>query len=122
MSCESFVSDYEAALATQDWAVVAPLIADDARVVFSDGTLLAGKEAIRAAYERNFASIEGEEFRVSNIHWLLKSDQAAAYMFEFHWTGLIQGRVASGSGRGTTVLERRDGIWVLVGEQLGPKS
>ncbi len=122
MAPEDFVKSYEAALGRQDWESVAPLIADTARVVFSDGRVLSGKAAIRAAYEHNFATIKGEEFRVENVEWLVRTDKAAAYGFDFRWSGYIDGQLASGSGRGTAVLARQDEVWVLVGEQLGPKS
>ena len=102
--------------------MVAPHISDDARVVFSNGASHVGKEAIRTAYERNFATIKSEEFRIENIHWMLETPECAAYMFDFYWTGIIDGKKASGSGRGTAVLVRETDRWVLVGEQLGPKT
>lgn len=120
MSPRDFVKDYEAALASQDWIVVAPLISDEARVVFSDGSLHGGKDAIRTAYERNFAAIKNEDYRIENVHWLIETSDSAAYMFDFYWSGVIQGREASGSGRGTAILARKDDRWVLVAEQLGP--
>lgn len=122
MSAKSFVKEYEHALGTQDWQSVAPLISDDAIVIFSNGSLHAGKEAIRAAYQHNFSTIKGEEYRIENVHWLAETAGAAAYSFEFHWTGVIDGRKASGSGRGTSVLVCKSDQWLLVGEQLGPKS
>ncbi|MEM6636199.1 MAG: nuclear transport factor 2 family protein [Pseudomonadota bacterium] len=122
MPARSFVTEYEHALGTQDWNCVAPLVSDDAIVIFSDGSLHAGKAAIRAAYQRNFDTIKGEEYRIENVHWLAETSDAAAYSFEFHWTGVIEGRHVSGSGRGTAVLVRRDDRWQLVGEHLGPKA
>ncbi len=121
MSHTDFIKQYEAALGTQDWTVVAPLISDDARVGFSNGALLAGKEAIRIAYERNFTTIRNEEYRIENVHWLLETPANAADMFDFRWLGFIEGQEASGSGRGTAVLVRQAERWVLIGEQLGPK-
>lgn len=120
MSPRSFVEQYEAALGTQDWATVAPLIHDDARVVFSNGTLLEGKAAIQRAYTHNFATIKGEDYRVDNVHWLVEQPETAAYMFAFRWAGVIQGRQTSGAGRGTTVLVHTDTGWQLVAEHLGP--
>ncbi|MCR9062111.1 MAG: nuclear transport factor 2 family protein [Rhodobacteraceae bacterium] len=122
MSARNFVKEYEAALGTQDWNCVAPLISDDARVIFSNGSLLIGKDAIKAAYQHNFAMIEGEDYRVENVQWLSEAADSAAYMFEFSWTGMIDGREVSGTGRGTAILGRAEDRWVLVGEQLGPKS
>lgn len=122
MSAKDFVKQYEAALGTQDWTKVAPLISDRATVVFSNGSMHVGKDAIRTAYEYNFTTIKNEEYRVENTHWLLETPDSAAYMFDFHWTGLIEGRKASGSGRGTAVLVRESKRWVLIGEQLGRKA
>ncbi|MEL6840052.1 MAG: nuclear transport factor 2 family protein [Pseudomonadota bacterium] len=121
MSPADFIKEYETALGTQDWTAVAPLICDDARVIFSDGSLHTGKDAIRAAYERNFATIKSEKFSIANVHWLLETSKSAAYMFDFHWAGVVEGQQTSGSGRGTTVLVRRADRWLLVAEQLGPK-
>lgn len=122
MSAQVFIEAYEAALRTQDWGEVAPLISDQAIVVFSDGSIHMGKEAIRSAYERNFATIKNEEYRVENVRWLTETTDIAAYMFDFHWNGLIKGREASGAGRGTAVLVREEDQWLLVGEQLGPST
>ncbi|MEO1701964.1 MAG: nuclear transport factor 2 family protein [Pseudomonadota bacterium] len=122
MSASAFVVEYEAALGTQDWNLVAPLVSDDAKVIFSNGSMLDGKEAIKSAYEHNFNTIKGEEYRIDNVQWILETADSAAYMFEFHWAGVIGGRKASGSGRGTAILVRVDDRWMLVGEQLGPKS
>ena len=120
MSASEFVKQYEAALATQDWEEVAPLIHQKASVVFSDGSVHRGKDAVRAAYERNFDLIKNEEYRIANVHWLLDSSDSAAYMFDFFWTGDIDGQRASGAGRGTAVLVLQDNQWKLLGEHLGP--
>jgi hypothetical protein len=85
MTPADFIAQYEAALATQDWSEVSPLIYVDASVTFSDGSVHKGKEAVRAAFERNFRSIAGEKYRISNVHWLLRSNDAAVYMFDFDW-------------------------------------
>jgi ketosteroid isomerase-like protein len=121
MSLRAFAKAYEAALATQDWSVVAPLISDEACVTFSDGSRFDGKAAIKIAYERNFQTIKGEEYRIENVRWLLEAEDGAAYVFDFHWRGVIEGRVASGSGRGTAVLAKIGDRWMLVAEHLGPK-
>lgn len=90
-------------------------------MIFSDGTCHSGKAAIETAYRRNFATIENEDFRIADVQWVSVTDAAAAYQFEFHWSGRIQGQPASGAGRGTAVLARHDGAWQLMAEHLGPK-
>jgi len=122
MSPDDFVDRYAAALATQDWSQVAPLIAENASVVFSNGSLHRGKEAIRTAYQCNFDAIKGEDYRIENVHWLARAPETAAYMFDFFWSGIIDGRESNGSGRGTTVLVRQTEGWVMMAEQLGPRA
>ncbi|WP_136443476.1 nuclear transport factor 2 family protein [Pacificoceanicola onchidii] len=120
MDVRDFLKRYEAALASQDWAQVSPLIHGSARVVFSDGSVHEGLGAIERAYQRNFAAIKSERFVMDNIHWVFETADHAVYMFDFHWSGVIQGREASGSGRGVTALVRENDIWLLKAEQLGP--
>lgn len=118
---DDFVSAYEQALATQDWAAVEPLIHDDVCVTFSTGTVHKGKDAVRRAFEQNFAAIEDEDYRISNIHWILRNKDVAIYLFDFHWTGRLNGQTARGSGKGTSVLRASNGQgdWRLLVEHLG---
>lgn len=120
MSAREFVSSYERALATQDWRQVAPLVHEDASVTFSDGSVHKGKQAVRAAFERNFEAIADEQYRIRNLHWVLESDDVAVYLFDFEWTGTFDGRQAGGAGRGTSVLVRDGTAWLLRAEHLGP--
>lgn len=120
MTAAEFVKQYEAALATQRWEVVGPLIHETASVVFSNGSVHKGKAAVQAAYQRNFDAIKNEEFKITNVHWLLNTRNTAAYMFDFFWTGIIGGQKASGAGRGTAILVLEDNRWKLLAEHLGP--
>lgn len=121
MSPDAFVTHYEAALRSQDWAQVAPLMHADACVIFSSGAMHKGKDAIRAAYQANLGAIENEDYRIKDIHWLRRSPEMVAYMFDFSWSGQVKGRPAAGAGRGTAVLVRDGGDWLLLAEHLGPQ-
>ena len=46
MNPETFIEKYEAALATQDWQQVAPLVHPDVCVTFSSGSVHVGKTAV----------------------------------------------------------------------------
>lgn len=120
MTPDEFLRRYERALASQEWAQVAPLVHDDANVTFSDGSVHRGKEAVRAAFERNFAAIEDERYEVRGVHWCLRGERVAVCQFEFAWSGRVQGRPASGAGRGTSVLVSDGQSWRLLVEHLGP--
>jgi ketosteroid isomerase-like protein len=120
MKPEEFVSKYEAALATQDWQRVSPYIHEDACVTFSNGNFFEGKAEVQQAYEKNFRLIQEENFSIFDIHWVRKTENFAVYTFGFQWQGLINGKMASGSGRGTSVIICEDENWLLLSEHLGP--
>lgn len=120
VSPKAFIDAYEAALASQDWTAVDPLVHEDVCVTFSSGAVQLGKAAVRAAFEANFASIHDEEYRMSEIHIAAQTDAMAAYLFRFEWTGVIDGEAASGAGRGTSILVNDGDGWKLLAEHLGP--
>ena len=122
MSPEEFIQDYERALATQNWMNVDPLVHENACVTFSNGTVHKGKHSVRKAFEGNFASITDETYSISHVHWVIKAAGTAVYLFEFNWSGLINDKPASGSGRGTSVLINENDRWLLLVEHLGPKA
>lgn len=120
MTVDDFLRAYEEALASQRWALVEPLIHENACVTFSDGAVHVGKAAVRRAYEANFSAIEDEEYRISNVHWVRRDEDVSVYVFDFAWKGRIGGRDAKGAGRGTAVLVRNGPSWQLIAEHLGP--
>jgi ketosteroid isomerase-like protein len=122
MTAEDFLHAYERALASQRWAAVEPLIHESACVTFSNGAVHVGKAAVRNAYEANFSAIEGEEYRISNVHWVRRGEEVSVYVFDFAWSGRVHGRDAKGAGRGTAVLVRHGAGWQLLAEHLGPRS
>ncbi len=93
----------------------------DVCVTFSSGTVHRGLPAVRKAFEANFAAISCEKYKVSNVHWIHKGTETATYLFDFDWTGIIDGETASGGGRGTSVLVLKDQKWQLLTEHLGPR-
>ncbi|MBO6558775.1 MAG: nuclear transport factor 2 family protein [Pseudomonadales bacterium] len=119
MVSAEFVQQYETALASHSWEKVSPLISERASVVFSNGTVHKGKEAVRVAYERNWKKITSESYEMTNVHWLLDSSDTAVYMFDFSWTGVIDGEATAGGGRGTAVIILENGKWQLLAEHLG---
>lgn len=120
MDPEEFIQNYERALATQDWGRVEPLVHPDACVTFSNGTVHKGKAEVQRAFEKNFSLIKDETYSITNVHWIMKSPDTAAYLFEFSWSGTINEKPASGAGRGTSVLIKETDRWQLLVEHLGP--
>ncbi len=122
MTPENFVTLYERALATQRWSEIGPLVHPEVCVTFSNGAVHKGVTAVRSAFEKNFSAIQDEEYRISDVHWIMRSQEFAVYLFEFEWSGLIDGCNAGGAGRGTSVLIRQGDDWKLLAEHLGPNA
>ena len=120
MEPEEFINQYEAALATQDWLSVSPLIHKDACVTFSSGQVFHGKKAVQSAFERNFTLIQDEHYAIADLHWAKKTADYAVCLYTFHWSGLIDEEPVSGAGRGTSVIVKQNGKWLLLAEHLGP--
>ena len=119
MTPQEFLQQYEQALAAQSWPVVAPLFHPDVCVTFNDGTYK-GIAEVQQAFESTFGLIEDEEYRIKDLHWVRQTDDYAVCLYTFHWRGLVGGKPAQGSGRGTSVLVKEDGRWLLLTEHLGP--
>lgn len=118
MNLDAFPAAYEAALRSQRWALVAPLIHDEACVTFSTGAVHRGKAAVQRAFEANFAAIENEDYRISELVWRERSADRASYTFRFAWTGRIAGQPASGAGKGSITLVLTPTGWQLLAETL----
>jgi len=109
-------------LATQDWKIVAPLIANAACVTFFSGIVHQGKSNVQSAFEHNFKLIKSEKYTIKNVRWVSKNDAFAVYFFEYHWVGLINDKLLSVTGIGTAVIVNENGKWKLLTEHLGNVS
>jgi ketosteroid isomerase-like protein len=119
MTPEDWVNGYEKALATQRWENVAPLIHTDCVATFTEATFR-GKSEVERAFRKTFALIQDEIYRMEDIQWVAKTDTYAVLTYTFRWSGLIDGKPASGSGRGTSVLVNEGDGWQILTEHLGP--
>jgi len=119
MDPNTFIRNYETALATQDWQSVEPLMSNDVVVTFSNGSVHTGLKKVQAAYEKNFSKIKGEQYSMDNIHWLKTEANFAVYTFKYHWSGYVDDTLISGKGVGTAVIVNESGKWKLLAEHLG---
>ncbi|MFQ3230758.1 MAG: hypothetical protein ACI9DO_002135 [Reinekea sp.] len=121
MTPQEALQKYELAIASQSWASIEPLMHQDVCVTFSDGTYK-GLQEVKSAFERNFALIIDEEYKISNVHWAYISNTEAVCLLNFNWKGIIDGELCSGGGRGTSVLIKNNGKWQIITEHLGPNE
>lgn len=121
MHPEAFVKSYENALRSQNWENIAPLISSQVTVTFSNGTVHHGAE-VRKAFQNNFEKIKNEDYRMDQLTWLIKEETHAVYLFEFNWSGFVNGQLISGNGIGTSVIINEGNGWQLLTEHLGKKA
>lgn len=119
MNHANALSAYVEALNTHSWDSIAPHVAEDAAFIFTEDTFT-GHAAAKAAFEKTFTLIQNERFNLHDIVWTVVTDDVAACRYEFRWKGLINGQESSGGGRGTTILRKTNGRWLIAHEHLGP--
>lgn len=119
MNHETTLTNYVEKLNTRSWDQIAPHVAADAVFIFTEDTFIE-HAAVKAAFEKTFKLIENEVFSLHDIVWTAVTDDVAACHYEFRWKGLISGQEASGGGRGTSILRKVDGRWLIAHEHLGP--
>jgi uncharacterized protein (TIGR02246 family) len=120
MTPGDLMRDYEAALATQDWEQVEPVMHPDVCVTFSNGKHFRGRDEVQRAFTENFALIQDEHYEISDIHWVADDSCHAACTYTYRWSGQIGGKPASGAGRGTCLLKNEGDRWLVLAEHLGP--
>lgn len=113
----AFVRAYEEAANSRDLVRLASMIAPDAVYWFSDGSHR-GRNAVLGAIEGTFATIRDEVYRIEELEWVVHGEGQAVCRYRFAWTGTVDGRPRSGSGRGTNVLVHTDGGWQMLHEHL----
>jgi len=121
MSPQTFLKQYERALATQSWPTIEPFIANDACFIFSEGTYH-GKAAIGEAIRATFALIKHEQYGINDVHWVHLQDDCALCTYAFSWQGVIDGEQCAGTGRGTSLLVKDGTRWAIKHEHLGPAA
>lgn len=115
---DEFMLEYERATDSHNLDAAISMINEEAIYLFSDESVHVGKQAIERVLRHNFELIQDESYSISNLTWLAKSEEVAACVYDFTWSGTINGQDAFGSGRGTTVLRRSGKEWKVVHEHL----
>jgi aspartate 1-decarboxylase len=116
---EDFINRYAEAISTQKWQEVEALIHPNCVATFTSGTYR-GKFQVEEIFRKNFDLIKNEKYTISNIHWVIKESGYAVFTFNYHWSGLINGKQAEGGCRGTSVIVKSKSQWQLISEHLGP--
>lgn len=116
---QAFMKKYEDATNSHDFDNVAKMLAENAIYLFSDGTYR-GMSELREVFEQTWAKIPDEVYRIHDVEWIACTAEAAACIYQYQWQGTYQGKQAEGGGRGTNVLVKKEGNWLICHEHLSP--
>ncbi|MDP2667050.1 MAG: nuclear transport factor 2 family protein [Candidatus Diapherotrites archaeon] len=114
---DNFLMEYEKASNSHDFKNVEPFIDVNAIYEFTDGSFK-GIDEIRIAFEKTFNKIKDEKYQISKVKWLYIGDECAVCTFNFHWKGIVIGKMAEGSGRGTMLIVKGLNGMKIVHEHL----
>ena len=115
---EACLADFVAALNRKDMVAAMALLTDDVAFFYSNGAALWGKDAIAEAIAVNWTLIDRDNYATHDPVWLARGDDAAAVIYSFTWSGLVDGKEIGGRGRGTTILRREPAGWRIAHEHL----
>lgn len=88
---QDLMREYAMQTNTHDFNQIAPLIAADAVYFFTEGAY-SSKDELRAAFERTWATIRDEDYRIEDICWLACDERIAVCMYRFRWSGMVDGQ------------------------------
>ena len=115
------MSAFTAALMARDMSSALSLLADDALLFYSNGTVLR-KADFEPVMLAAWQIVEGYVYATSDVAWLVDSDTMAVAVYGFEWSGVARGNPVSGSGRATRVFAKGAAGWLLAHEHLSAGS
>jgi len=117
-SPQACASDFTAALIRRDLAAALELLGDDVVFFYSNGSVVAGKDAFSATMTANWKIVSDYRYETLDQTWIAQSDTVAAAYYGFAWSGVAGGQQVGGGGRGTRVFRKAGSGWVIAHEHL----
>ncbi len=112
------MQSFVAALIRKDIDAALPLLTDDVALFYSNGSAVWGTEAFATAIMANWKRIDQYQYTSDDSIWVAQSDTAAAVIYTFSWSGVVEGKEVKGGGRGTRVFRREPNGWRIAHEHL----
>ena len=118
-SPQACAADFTAALVRRDIDAAMALLTEGVVFFYSNGTAILGKDAFSAMMTASWKMIENYKYQSGESNWITQTDNAAAVIYSFSWSGLVRGAEMSGGGRGTRVFSKQPGGgWLIAHEHL----
>ncbi|HYH13665.1 MAG TPA: nuclear transport factor 2 family protein [Flavisolibacter sp.] len=112
-----FIKRYVVATNSHDFSQVHPLLIQGA-VYWFNGEESKGALAIRASFEKSWRYLPDEVYGIEKVEWLLVTSNSATCRYVYTFRGTHEGTQVEGSGFGTSVLVKQNGMWLIAHEHL----
>ena len=116
-TARELLKGYEEIINQHSFDEVEPLLSADCTFWFTSGTHQ-GVQQARKAFEKTWGFIQNEVYTLTQVQWISESDSSAACTYTYNWKGLINGSLAEGNGRGTSVFRKEESGWKIIHEHL----
>ena len=118
-SPQSCAAQFTDALIRRDIGTALALLTDDVVFFYSNGTTIVGKDAFSALMTASWKVVKNYKYQSAESIWVTQTDDAAAVIYSFAWSGIARGAEVGASGRATRVFARQpDGGWLVTHEHL----
>lgn len=118
-SPQACAAGFQAALLRRDIDAALALLADEVVLFFSNGTTITGKDAFARTMTAAWSVIENYKYESGGSDWITQTDNAAAVIYSFTWSGIARGQDMGGTGRGTRLFVRQpNGGWLMTHEHI----
>ncbi len=116
-STKELFEQYSTDINKHNFDLIEPLLSENCRFWFSNGTHEGIKET-RKAFEKTWSLIKDEVYTISEIDWIAEGERSATCTYTYTWKGLINGFLKEGKGRGTSCFKKIGEQWRIVYEHL----
>lgn len=116
-SLKIFLDNYEKYADNLKFEPLIDFIDKDAIYWFTNGTFI-GIDAIRKEFERTWSHLKDETYTISDVQWLVETDDYAACIYRFSSNSRVNGKQHTYQGRGTNLFKKVNGNWKIIHEHL----
>jgi len=113
----AFMQLYIANTNTHNFNTVLPMLHQNA-VFWFDENEYNHPATIQAAFLAAWQYIPDEVYSIKNLRWLSVHSNSATCIYEYEWKGTHNNTNMKGSGRGTNLLVKENGVWKIMHEHL----
>ena len=118
-SPQACATQFTDALVRRDIKAALARLTDEVVFFYSNGATIVGKDAFSALMTTSWKVVENDEYQSAESTWVAQTDDAAAVVYSFAWSGTARGTEIGANGRVAQAFSRQpDGSCRVTHEHL----